>query len=64
MSRLTFWPAEDAPLSAWLRPVSATLRNLREVPTCSSAEESGQKLPGQSASTVRRRRRKALEAGA
>ncbi len=23
------WPADDAPLAEWLRPVSATLRNMR-----------------------------------
>ena len=60
--KMETWPHADAPVSEWLRPVSAKLRNRREPPSCSSAE----KQDGTSERTKRRHRarRKVREGGA
>ena len=59
--KMETWPHADAPISEWLRPVSAKLRNKREPLSCSTVDKSD----GQSERTKRRQfaRRKRRENG-
>jgi len=36
---LTEWPADDAPITEWLRPLSARMKNIRDIPGYSSADK-------------------------
>ncbi len=43
---LTEWPDEDAPVSEWARPLSATITNIREQPGTSSGTHRGHNAGG------------------
>lgn len=43
---LTEWPADDAPIAEWARPLSATMRNTRQVASSSVEDPNSRTLGG------------------